>query len=89
MKLSYKSVLAALLLGSALTTSARPAWPGLHKITLQDGTQIECRQVGDEHGHWFVTPDGRALDRDKSGQWQFLPAAEVQKTRVRIQGLTR
>ena len=56
---------------------ARPAYPGLHKITLADGSELMCRLVGDEHGHWFVSSDGRYYDRNDTGQWHQLSEADT------------
>ena len=73
-----KSILTTGLMCAALAASALPAWPGLHQVTLADGTQVTCRQVGDEYAHWFVTTDGRALDRNALGEWQWLTDTEVE-----------
>jgi len=44
------------------TLMAIPAWNGARKtITLTDGTRLECRLVGDEFGHCYLSPDGRRL----------------------------
>ncbi|MBP5499698.1 MAG: M6 family metalloprotease domain-containing protein [Bacteroidales bacterium] len=72
-----KTILTTGLMCAVLAASALPAWPGLHKVTLADGTQVTCRQVGDEYAHWFVTTDGRALDRNAAGEWQWLTDTDV------------
>lgn len=79
-----KTILTTGLLCVALAASALPAWPGLHRITLADGTQVTCRQVGDEHAHWFVTSDGRNLDRDAAGEWQWLTETDVEARRKQM-----
>lgn len=50
------------LLMMALTMSAVPAKPGQKKLLrLSDGTTVEARLVGDEHGHFWCSADGRAF----------------------------
>ena len=78
MKIFRKSSLTAFLLSCALSVSASPAYPGLQKITLADGAEVTCRLVGDEYGHWYVTTDGRALDLDETGQWNWLSDADIE-----------
>lgn len=63
---------------------ARPAYPGLHKITLADGSELMCRLVGDEHGHWFVSTDGRYFDRNDTGQWHQLSEADIEVRQQRM-----
>ena len=71
------SIIAFFLLCFSLTLQAIPAYPGLHKATLPDGTEVMCRLMGDEHGHWYVSTDGRFLDRNDDGRWRVLTEAEV------------
>lgn len=50
------------LLIMVLTMSAVPAKPGQKKLLrLSDGTTVEARLVGDEHGHFWCSADGRAF----------------------------
>ena len=50
------------LLMMVLTMSAVPAKPGQKKLLrLSDGTTVEARLVGDEHGHFWCSADGRAF----------------------------
>ena len=50
------------LLMMVLTMSAVPAKPGQKKLLrLSDGTTVEARLVGDEHGHFWRSADGRAF----------------------------
>ncbi len=50
------------LLMMVLTMSAVPAKPGQKKLLrLSDGTTVEARLVGDEHGHFWLSADGRAF----------------------------
>lgn len=45
-----------------LPCHAVPARPGqVRMITLADGTTLQAQLVGDEHGHYWVTADGRAF----------------------------
>lgn len=41
---------------------AIPAQRAWRTVRTADGTEIRVRLVGDEHGHWYVDEQGRALD---------------------------
>ncbi len=59
-KLFFTFALAVL----ALTASAVPAKPGLFRtLTLSDGTTVKAQLVGDEHGHYWLSADGRAYQQ--------------------------
>lgn len=47
--------------GLCLAAMAIPAKPGLVKFTQPDGTEIDIRIVGDEHGHVTYSADGLLL----------------------------
>ena len=56
-------LVAAFVLG-ALSAGAVPARPGQVKtLSLADGTSVTARLVGDEHGHYWLSADGRAFRR--------------------------
>ncbi len=62
-------------LGAALTLFSQvargvPAYPGLQQVTLENGEIIECRLVGDEYYHTFVSEDGYILRPVKDGIFQ-------------------
>ena len=43
---------------------AVPAKPGLKRVlTLSDGTKVEAQLIGDEHGHFWQSSDGRTFMR--------------------------
>jgi len=47
-----------------VVAEAIPAKPGLKKLlTLGDGTKVEATLVGDEHGHYWQSMDGRTFVR--------------------------
>ncbi len=59
-KLFFTFALAVL----ALTASAVPAKPGLFRtLTLSGGTTVKAQLVGDEHGHYWLSADGRAYQQ--------------------------
>lgn len=58
---------AAATLLCAASGSAVPAKPGLHRLTQPDGTVVEARIVGDEFFHYYETPAGELLMRDRDG----------------------
>lgn len=61
---------AAAAAAAPLCALAVPAWPGLHKVTLADGTTTECRLVGDEYCHAYVeTATGRVLRQLADGSF--------------------
>ena len=50
----------------ALTVSAIPAKPGIIRtLTLSDGTTVKAQLIGDEHGHYWLTQDGRAYQQQE------------------------
>lgn len=59
-------LISAFALG-ALSLSAVPARPGLHRLSQPDGTQVEVFIYGDEHFHYYETPSGEMLMRDAAG----------------------
>lgn len=49
---------------TSLCTSAVPAKKGVWKmLTLADGTQIQAQLIGDEHGHCFLSQEGRTYQK--------------------------
>ena len=50
----------------ALAVSAIPAKPGIIRtLTLSDGTTVKAQLIGDEHGHYWLTQDGRAYQQQE------------------------
>lgn len=57
-----KLLLLVLMTTWVLMVSAIPAKPGLKRmLTLNDGSRVEAQLVGDEHGHFWLSKDGRAF----------------------------
>lgn len=52
---------------------AVPAKPGITKLTQPDGSVVEATIIGDEHFHYYETPEGEILLRDNTGT--LRPAA--------------
>lgn len=48
-----------------VSINAIPAWYGVMQHVQEDGTTINYRIMGDEHGHMLVTLDGYALVMDR------------------------
>jgi M6 family metalloprotease-like protein len=62
---------------------AVPAFPGLITVTQPDGTALQVRMVGDEYGHYFLTPDGVAVVADgKRYCYARIEGAEAVSTAV-------
>lgn len=60
-RVAMRSVVASLLFLIVTIVYAVPAKPGLFRVlTLQDGTTVHARLVGDEHGHYWLGDDGKA-----------------------------
>ncbi len=61
MKARNKLISTSLLLLSALPAGAVTAYPGLIRMSQQDGTELKVRLVGDEYCHMTLTEDGYGL----------------------------
>lgn len=67
MKTLCKNLINIVMLAVASYSAAAPARPGIHKITLPDGSTLTYRAVGDENFHYFVTDDGYPVVFDADG----------------------
>lgn len=68
-----------------LSVSAIPAKPGVKRLlTLTDGTTIEARLVGDEHGHYWLGTNGKAYQKTKDGKTYQLVDAEQVKQQAQV-----
>lgn len=54
---------------NAFCAPPRKVW---HTMTLIDGREVEVMLVGDEHGHWFIDRNGKALSRGEDGKVFYL-----------------
>lgn len=64
-----------MLLATPAAVQAVPAYPGLIKVTQNDGTELQVRMVGDEYGHYFVTEDNHLLVKE-NGQFYYATAGD-------------
>ena len=56
---------------------AMPAMPGAITATQPDGSKIQVRLRGDEHGHWYESESGHTIMRNAAKQWVYArPAKE-------------
>jgi len=70
------------LIGPISSVFAAPARPVTQTITLADGTVVEnARLQGDEHFHYWTTPDGQFISADM----QRMKQQEVESERQRAQ----
>lgn len=80
-----KVILSLFALVLATVTHAVPAYPGWQTKTLQDGSEIKVRQLGDEFYHYWVTEDGRLAVEQADGSFvkssEPLPTMEEFKSR--------
>ena len=60
------------LAAGILPALAGPAYPGLERITLPDGSEISVRQVGDEHHHFVQTADGCPVVKGADGFFYYM-----------------
>ena len=79
--------IAALAIGTACA-HAVPALRTPQQFTQPDGSVITLTLQGDEFGHWWTTPDGRAVKRNANGM--FVPCstfelAAIQQRRLEAQ----
>ena len=57
--MTYKSITVLFALFLTTAANAIPARPGqIRQLTLDDGTTVTARLVGDEFGHYWLTDDG-------------------------------
>lgn len=74
-----KHILTGLLLICTIGTTAAPARRNPFTITLASGEQQEVVKCGDEHRHWFQSPDGEKLIlQAEDGKW--VVASDVEKS---------
>ena len=66
-----------MLVSATVTVSAVPAKRTRQTVTLSDGTQVSAMLVGDEHGHWYVDDNGKAL-QVKDGVARYLSVFEYE-----------
>lgn len=59
--MNIRKTIMSMLLLSAVASHAVPVDPRPRNVRLVDGTSITVTLVGDEHGSWAVTEDGRTL----------------------------
>ena len=65
---------------------AGPAYPGIERVTLPDGSEISLRQVGDEHHHFIQTEDGCPVMKGADGFYYYM---ELDSTGALCQGNVR
>lgn len=67
--------IAAALLAACASTLAKPAYPGLRTATQPDGSTLQIRVTGDEHGHSIYTADGIMLAGNASDGYYYATLA--------------
>lgn len=83
--MKLKLLMASLLFSA--TASAIPAKSYWRTLTLDDGTKVEAKLVGDEHFHYYVTRDGRQM-RMAGGRLKAVTPGEMATLRQRGSQLT-
>lgn len=85
-KLRYHIIAAAVALCAAPAALAVPAYPGLIKVTQPDGTELEVRLRGDEHGHFMTTADNHLVIEQNGEYFYARPSgadAKLMSTGIR------
>jgi immune inhibitor A len=68
-----KFLLSAFMLFMALAIQAVPARRVWRSFTQSDGTSVQLMLVGDEHMHYFVTKDNKAVVEDNGSYYYAVP----------------
>ena len=72
---------------------AVPAKPIVKTLIQPDGSELKVRLVGDENGHYYITPEGNVVERDKDGWYvvgngQQRESERLQMPRKRVHSST-
>ena len=82
-KMKRLLLLALTLVVGLGTTFAVPAKRGVRKtLTLNDGTRVEATLTGDEHVHYYLTDDHRAIQR-VGDAYQFVSRDSLQQVHLK------
>ena len=77
-------IFSALVIATAITIHAVPAYRGWQTKIQPDGTTIQMQQNGDEVYHYFTNTDGDIVRKDTDGYWRVVeqqPTAETIRAR--------
>lgn len=69
----------------SIPADAVPAKRGTTQLTLSDGRTITARLVGDEHGHWYVDGEGKALRLTNEGTAEYMTNEQIASARTKRQ----
>ena len=84
-QIAMRSMLLLVTAIITLSVNAMPAKPGLKRLlTLTDGTTIEARLVGDEHGHYWLGTNGKAYRETNDGKTYQLVDVEQVKQQAKV-----
>ena len=72
---------------------AVPAKPIVKTLIQPDGSELKVRLVGDENGHYYITPEGNVVEQDKDGWYvvgngQQRESERLQMPRKRVHSST-
>ncbi|MBR6520203.1 MAG: M6 family metalloprotease domain-containing protein, partial [Paludibacteraceae bacterium] len=72
---------------------AVPAKPIVKTLIQPDGSELKVRLVGDENGHYYITPEGNVVEQDKDGWYvvgngQQREGERLQMPRKRVHSST-
>ena len=59
---------------------AVPAKPGMHTVTLPDGSSLQVLLAGDEWHHSFITLDGYTVQQGDDGYYYYVTTDGISKT---------
>ena len=84
-QIAMRSMLLLVTAIITLSVNAIPAKPGQKRLlTLTDGTTVEARLVGDEHGHYWLGTNGNAYLETSDGMTFQLVDAEHVKQQAQV-----
>ena len=72
MKQKILGLMACVVAASGVTASAVKADPRPREVTMPDGSAVTLQLIGDEHAHYYRTPDGYPVERAADGFFYFL-----------------
>lgn len=87
MNSNLKLIFTSLMMCVGLMANAVPAKPGLtHKTQLADGTIINVTLAGDEHCHWWESPDGgKYVQLENKQEFRQIESEEFARMAARAQ----
>lgn len=78
--MNCRIIFSALVLATAISINAVPAYRGWQTRTQPDGSTIEVQQNGDEVYHYYTNRAGEVVRKDAEGYWRVVEAQPTAET---------